>query len=279
MHNGQTDDAKHAAGAPGTFALEPARVALAAVDWRRETALTSRRTDYEHGFHPFLTDVLAVADEEKCDVAVCSLWSHSVTSMGALTEPLLFARARTVQTLFLEVADYEGVFRIEVWRKGHVAPHQFTQCLSVSSARASRKRAFMDELPSRMFGSTLFLTCGEVNIISTRRNSTQLSDPYGFMSRLQHAATRVILNPTHDYMRRPEMKAKRASLSQGGRTVLSVWNRGRKPPEADPPWQAFFDGEEVSDKIREVDLPSARDVRVGVIDVPPDTATAPTRCT
>jgi hypothetical protein len=222
MRDGRAHDAKPEAGVPSAFQLEPGRVALAAVDWSAATSRTSRRTDYDHGFDPFLGDVLAVADEAQCDVVVCSLWSHSVTSMGALAEPRLFSRTSTVRTLFLEVADEKEVFHVEVWRKGHAMPHRFTQRFSRSADSPSEKRAFMDELPSRTFGATLFLTCGEANIISTRRNSTNLTDPLGFMAWLERASPRLILNPSHDYMRRPEMKTKRALFSNGGRSVLSV---------------------------------------------------------
>ena len=87
------------------------------------------------------------------------------------------------------------------------------------------------------------------------------------MDWLSRAHAKLILNPSHDYMRRPEMKKKRALFSQGSRVVLSVWNRGNKPPEARAPWQAFADGKEISAWIREVCFPKTKEIRIGVFDV------------
>jgi hypothetical protein len=244
-------------------------VALVAVDWYAATKRTTRRTDYEYGFDPFLSDISNLADEKRCDTIVYSLWSHDVRTMGRLDERGLFGATTGVKTIFLEAADAGGVFRVEVWRRGSSTPHRFMQRFSTSSASAASKRAFMNGLSSRTFGSTLFLVCGEANIISTQRDSSGLRDPFGFMKWLTSAGPKLILNPSHDYMRRPEMKMKRTLYSKGGRTVLSVWNRGNKWPEASKPWQAFVDGNEVTDQIREIEVPflKAGEIRVGVVDV------------
>jgi hypothetical protein len=254
---------------PTPFGVLPARVALAAVDWCAATKKTTARTDYDYGFDPFLVDTARTADAEGCDTIVYSLWSHNVRTMGPLHQRRIFGATTKVRTVFLEVADLSGVFRVEVWRKGRETPHRFRQRFSTSAASATDKRTFMDGLPARSFKSTLFLTCGEANIISTQRDSPALTDPFGFMKWLAAADPKVILNPSHDYMRRPEMKVKRALYSKGGRVVLSVWNRGNKPPEAAEPWQAFVDGREVSDQIREVPFPKTKEVRIGVFDLGP----------
>jgi hypothetical protein len=245
------------------------RVALVAVDWCAASKKTTARTDYDHGFDPFLVDIARTAETEGCDTIVYSLWSHSVRTMGPLHQRRIFGATTKVRTVFLEVADLGGVFRVEVWRKGRATPHRFRQRFSTSAASAADKQAFMNGLPARTFKPTLFLTCGEANIISTQRDSPALTDPFGFMKWLDAADPKVILNPSHDYMRRPEMKAKRALYSKGGRVVLSVWNRGNKPPEAAAPWQAFVDGREVSSQIREVPFPKTKEVRLGVFDLGP----------
>lgn len=252
---------------PAQFQVTPHRVALVAVDWYAATKRTTSRTDYEYGFDPFLGDVCRVADVERCDTIVYSLWSHDERTMGRLDERRLFGATTGVKTIFLETADANGEFRVEVWRKGSSTPHRFAQRLRTSTESAEKKSAVMNGLSSRTFGSTLFLVCGEANITSTQRDSAALTDPFGFMKWLATADPKLILNPSHDYMRRPEMKTKRSRYSRGGRTVLSVWNRGNKWPEASEPWQAFVDGKEVTDQVREVAFPKTTEIRVGVVDV------------
>ena len=250
---------------PAHFRVLPRRIALVAVD--RDAVTKTRRTHYKYGFDPFLGDVCKLADDERCDTIVYSLWSHDERHMGRLDERRLFGATTGVKTIFLETAGANGEFRVEVWRKGSSTPHRFAQRLRTSTEGVEEKRALMNGLPSRIFGSTLFLVCGEANIVSTQRNSSALTDPFGFMKWLATADPKLILNPTHDYMRRPEMKRKRAVYSRGGRTVLSVWNRGYKPPEASKPWQAFVDGKEVTDRDREAPFPRTTEIRVGVVDV------------
>lgn len=52
-------------------------------------------------------------------------------------------------------------------------------------------------------------------------------------------------------MSRFEMMLKRRFLSEGGRWVISVWNRGKRDKHgrtrdgASPPWTVFYDGEAV----------------------------------
>ena len=109
----------------------------------------------------------------------------------------------------------------------------FRQRFTRSTSPASSKQAFMDGLPARPLGSTL-MACGETNIVSTRRDSDEIVDPFGFMGWLRKIRPRLILNPSHSYMRRHEMTAKRALYSEGC-TLLTVWNRGEKPPEPQMP--------------------------------------------
>jgi hypothetical protein len=75
----------------------------------------------------------------------------------------------------------------------------------------------------------------------------------------------VILNPIHDFMKRHEMKKKRAALSLDGRWVLSVWNKGKKG-ETYTPWTVFHNGSELTDSVLEVSvqIPS---VRIGIVNV------------
>lgn len=137
-------------------------------------------------------------------------------------------------------------------------------------ARASesleQKRAFLADFNNRRFGRCFLMLCGETNIIRTRMPHYDAHDEFGLMPHLKRSNVAIILNPGHDYMRRHEMKKKRAALSSPDRWVLSVWNMG-KASEAHQPWTAFRDGHDLTSNIREVSTGS-NDVRVGLISIP-----------
>ena len=66
------------------------------------------------------------------------------------------------------------------------------------------------------------MACGETNIVSTtRHDSDELNDPFDFMGWLNKTRPRLILNPSHDSMRRHEMTTKRALYSKRS-TLLAV---------------------------------------------------------
>jgi hypothetical protein len=259
-------EAERPADAPASFELTPKKVALAAVDWlvRPYEKGPRARTHWDHGFDPFLADVAATAEAEGCDTVVYALWSHDLRKMKPLDEARVFGSTKKVQTAVLEVLDGKDA-RIEVWRRG-AAPHSFQQRFTRSSSSPSSKQAFMDGLPARTFGSTLMMACGETNIVSTRRDSDEIVDPFDFRGWLKKKRPRLILNPSHSYMRRHEMATKRALYSKG-RTLLTVWNRGEKPPESQLPWQAFVDGKERTDDIHEVEFPKTNEIRIGVFEL------------
>jgi hypothetical protein len=126
----------------------------------------------------------------------------------------------------------------------------------------------MDELANRRDGNALVMVCGESNIVSLVRARGEVCDSFGFARALQNLNVSVILNPVHDYMRRYEMREKRRFVSQGGRTVVSVWNKG-KGREPILPWTVFHAG---TDKIAAVrDLPTQfadrPDIHIGVLDL------------
>lgn len=64
------------------------------------------------------------------------------------------------------------------------------------------------------------------------------------------------------------MREKRRYYSLGGRTVISVWNKG-KGKEARLPWTVFHDGEERTADVTELDPPfnDRLDIQIGVLDI------------
>ena len=260
----ETYEAEREPDGPAPFELAPKKIALAAVDWTVPQETGRRARTCEDGFDPFFAEVAQSAEAEGCDTVVYALWSHDLRKTKSLNEARVFGSTTKIQTAILEVFDDEDA-RIEVWHRG-APPHRFRQRFTRSTSPMSSKQAFMDGLPARTLGSTLLMACGEANIVSTRRDSDEIVDPFGFTDWLQQAQPRLILNPSHSYMRRYEMTTKRTLYSEG-RTLLTVWNRGEKPPEPEQPWRAFVDGEDRTGDIREIEFTKTGEIRVGVFDL------------
>jgi hypothetical protein len=218
------------------FTLAPSKVALVAAD-----------AGATFGYAPYFSDIAETADAAGCDTIVYALARPGIP---LVTHSQLFGRARRVATVFLEVTEPNGSAVVEVWRRGMRTPHRFRQRLARSQDSDWSKHALMSGLAARTFGPTMFLACGEVNIISTQRESAATVDRFGFLPRL--AGRRLILNSLHTYMARPEMKEKRRRYSEDDRVVLSVWNPGHQARETRLPWQAFVDGIEASDLIEPI---------------------------
>lgn len=219
------------------FMLTPNKIALVAAD-----------ADATFGYAPFFSDIAETAAAAGCDTVVYALAPQP--GIPLVTHSQLFGRSHRIATVFLEVTEPSGSAVVEVWRRGVRTPHRFRQRLVRSQDSDWSKRAFMRGLAARTFGPTMFLACGEANIISTQRAPSDTIDRYGFLPTL--AGRRLILNSSHTYTVRPEMKEKRRRYSEDGRVVLSVWNPGHLAREAKLPWQAFVDGEEASDMIEPI---------------------------
>jgi hypothetical protein len=240
----------HETDPPADFTLAPRKVALVAADARPAA-----------GYAPFLAEIAAAADAQGCDTIMYALAPGGVSPA---TQSQLFGSSRAVETIFLEMLYPGGDAVIEVWRKATSTPHRFRQRLVGAQDRVASKRALIDGLPARTFGSTMFLACGEANIIATQRGSAATVDDFGFMAHLLGGA--LILNPLHTYMVRHEMKEKRRRYSEDGRVVLSVWNPGYQQHEPEVPWQAFANGREITDRISRVAF-AHRSIHLGVFEL------------
>lgn len=114
----------------------------------------------------------------------------------------------------------------------------------------------------------MLILCGETKIISTVRGANSFDDLLDIDATLHRMHVRVVLNSIHDYMPRHEMRAKRGYVSRGGRSVVSVWNRG-KACEPDLPWTVYHDGSERTQAVRKLrsPIPARPDICVGVLDL------------
>jgi hypothetical protein len=252
---------------PGSMPM-PRRIALVARDWLREEKRGPGRFDAIDGFSPHTSDIVRAANRVGAELIVFSLWSHDVRTAGVLSSSDLFPRGTTHQAVVLEVIGRDTDYgQIHLRQKRE--PIQLIQKFGRSADAARTKTALLKELPARKFGSSLLLLCGETNIIRTKRRSKKVEDRFDFRAKLKELGIKLIVNPVHDYMRRPEMKTKRAILSEDVGLVVSVWNRGNKDREAEAPWTAHLDGEDISARIEEkTAIPSQPGIRMGLLDVP-----------
>lgn len=209
-----------------------------------------------------------LCDEHGCDTILYALWTWDSSSPTLRTHDSIFGGLRHVQRVILEVYDPpEQPIHVEVWSRDSQQPKIVRQRFSTSSASTTDKQQFLDDIPSRKVGSALLMICGETNIASLVRGSDEFYDPFEFAACLADSGTRLILNPIHDYMRRYEMREKRGFYSRNGRTVVSVWNQGKKAETA-VPWTVFHDGEELTDQVQELEtrFDDRPDIRIGVFE-------------
>jgi hypothetical protein len=220
--------------------------------------------DYSEHF----TRINKICDEQGCDTMLYALYSWDSTSPATRSHNSIFEGLKNIQRVVIEVGHPPHSFdHVEVWVRDQQQPIQAHQRFATSSSSISDKQQFLHDLPSRQIGTALLVICGETNIASLVRGSDRFNDPFGFADRLRDLKTCLLLNPIHDYMRRYEMREKRRFYSQGGRTVISVWNQG-KGKEAWLPWTVFRNGVERTDCVKEIDRPFAErpDIRIGVLD-------------
>jgi len=255
--------------------LEPQEQTLADLQCLGKIALISHdynmpdsRGLYDYSEH--FARINELCDDQRCDTILYALYTWDQDAPEARTYEAVFGGLVHVQRIILEVWEKpENPVHLEVWQRGQQAPVRARQRFATSKEAVSKKQEFIDDLPNRRVSDGLLVICGETNIASTVRGSDEVPDPFGFTDSLRDTNVRCILNPIHDYMRRPEMKKKRQHYSLGGRTVISVWNQGRGS-EAELPWTLFHNGQERTDAI--VEAPSSPfserpDIRIGIVDL------------
>lgn len=107
-----------------------------------------------------------------------------------------------------------------------------------------------NEIPRRILGNCCVLLCGETNGVKYAPKRKRVEDTFALRAAIPQRAS-IILNPVHDRMRRFEMKLKRQFLSENGRWVVSVWNKGKEDKNgkvrdgSSPAWTVFYNGKEM----------------------------------
>ncbi len=250
-------------------AIEPKIVAVIARDFDDEDESDGGFDDDNMGFNPYFSEIIKVADKEDADLILFSLWSHDETKLGALSRSILFPRQTKHRFVVLEIVNNkEG--EILVHERTKKSPIRIKQYFGRSADSKAKKIKFVSSLKDRTFGNSVIFVCGETNILNTKLKNNNISDDFNVIDYLKNNKIKFILNPVHDYMVRYEMTAKRLALSRAGNTLICVWNRGCKSgSEAKVPWAAYRDGEVITNKIRELERPIARQpgIRIGILKI------------
>lgn len=247
----------------GLEASKLQRIAVIAHDYTVSNGLGL----YDYSEH--FSRINEICDANACDTILYALYTWDLTSPKSKTHAAMFDGLSNVQRIVLEVGKPPSAFdHVEVWDRRDSFPISVTQKVFKSTDSDECKQSFVQDLRSRRVANGLLVICGESNITSLTRSTGGFRDPFGFTDQLRELDIKVVLNPIHDYMRRYEMREKRKFYSMEGRTVVSVWNKG-KGRESELPWTLFHDGKERAEQVREIRRPfvGRPDIRIGIIDL------------
>ncbi|MDL2216274.1 hypothetical protein LJB81_00905 [Desulfovibrio sp. OttesenSCG-928-M14] len=216
---------------------------------------------FPNGYRDFsyvLPDVLSLLDDNGCDAVLFSL--YSLIPRDGYDPRLAFTGLRNIRMICVEefqdrprsrkAGKCVVYYRIrEEWRE-----FRFKQAFGRVNWQGQRRaiESFAQKrISERVLGSCCILVCGESNGVRyDRSGSKNIYDPCGVRAAIP-PHVQVILNPVHDKMTRFEMMMKRRFLSEGGRWVISVWNKGKRDCNgrgkdgSGPAWTAFYNGEAV----------------------------------
>jgi hypothetical protein len=238
--------------------------------------------DYQHkfknGFRDFssaLPDILKLIDDKGCDAVLFSLFS--IVPREFYDPIAAFKGLKNVKAVFLEEFQDRNKTRdagryvvhhrtSKIWAK-----YEFTQVFGTLTGMAQKDidDFVKNEMSMRVLGNCCVLLCGESNGVKYSPKDRKVHDPFGLRKTIPKQTT-IILNPIHDRMTRFEMKLKRKFLSEEGRWVVSVWNKGKKDKNGAvrdgdaPAWTAYYNGQEIS--ISPIEH-SFQKIEIGILNV------------
>jgi hypothetical protein len=231
--------------------------------------------DFSYAFKSILTAL----DEQACDSVLFSLYTINKRTSFNVQNILEELNFENIKTIFLEeFKDSEERVPVEnviyyqdkdKWREQRLTQN-FARANELTKKRIEDFRKEVKE--KRIFGNFAVLLCGETNIVKYNKDDKKIGDPHNYLP-LLNEEIKVILNPIHDRMIRPEMKPKREYLSKNQRLVVSVWNKGRSDKNGKvknyktPDWTVFYNGMEKELKPLNHNVDNQADIQIGIINL------------
>ena len=230
---------------------------------------------YDNGYRDFsytLAEVLKLMDAQGCDAVLFSLFS--IIPRNMYSPITTFKGLKNVKAVLLEEFQDGKSRKAERYVIYHRTPkgwaeYEFSQVFGTITG--IRQRDIDDfvkkEMTKRILGNCCVLLCGETNGVKYSKKDNSIHDSFGVRMAIPKNVN-IVLNPIHDRMTRPEMKRKKKFLSENGRWVISVWNKGKKFRNGKTrdglgaPWTVFHNREE-----KEIELISNQlGVEIGILD-------------
>ena len=235
------------------------------------------RYTFNNGFRDFsntLPDILKLLDDKGCDAVLFSLFS--IVPRESYAPRAAFQGLKNVQAVFLEEyrdeeARKAGRFVVHHLTQQGWKEYAFAQQFGTITGRPQKdiEDFVQNELPKRIMGNNCVLLCGETNGVKYSPKGKRIIDSFSLRATLPEQVG-VVLNPIHDRMTRFEMKLKRKFLSQHGRCVVSVWNKGKSDKNGavrdgdEPAWTAYYNGQDINIPQIEHSLPK---IEIGILNV------------
>ena len=283
-------------------------MALTPKIYTKKLGIVSRdyRKKEKNGYRDFsyaFKDILTILDGQACDTVLFSLYTiekRSSFNVKNFLNRLNISNIRIICTEeFKDGNDREFLeYVIYYYDKDQWKEHRLTQVFVKSqevntkqknkmgyqfSSKALKKAELFKKqvLEDRLFGNFTILLCGETNIVSrkgkrVRKDLMKIKDPHKYRALLDKDI-RVIFNPIHDRMIRPEMLKGREYLSKNNRWVISVWNKGRADKNGrvvdykSHDWTVYYNGEAKECEPLQFNVDSQADIQIEVINLIGDT--------
>lgn len=235
------------------------------------------RYKYDNGYRDFshvMPDVLKFLDEKGCDAVLFSLFSIVPRNSFCIPIILKYLGLKSIKVVFLEEFKDGKPREADRFIVYHLTDKQWDEYVfyqkfgTIAGMKQDDINDFVQkEMPKRILGNCCVLLCGETNGVKYSPKNKHIEDTFGLREAIPHES-RFVLNPIHDRMTRFEMKLKRQFLSENGRWVISVWNKGKEDKNGkvkdgfNPAWTVFHNGKE-----KKVDLIQNQfGVEMGILD-------------
>lgn len=267
MMTKNTSGAKHVKTQRGDAPrLDIPKIGIVSRDYREKFA--NGYKDFSHA----LPNVLKLLDDKGCDAVLFSLYS---IVLRELYDPrAAFTNLGHIRAIFLEEfqdGKCRKAGRYIVYHRTSKGwtEYEFSQVFGTITemSRQDIDDFVKKEMPKRILGNCCVLLCGETNGVKYSPKDKKVQDEFKLRAAIP-SNVNIILNPIHDRMTRFEMKRKRQFLSENGRWVISVWNKGKKDKNGktrdgfSPAWTVFHDGNEKD----VVAISNQLGVEIGILD-------------